>query len=187
MGMSELSTRYFVNCFKHLKVILCHKFYVAYYCFCCGLYWQGIIHDLSKFSPTEFFESVQFFQGDCSPIAACIKIKGYSEAWFHHRGRNKHHWEHWIDSFEEGMIPKKMPFKYALEMVCDFLGAGHAYMRKDFTIDKEYEWWVRKRKRVVMHEDTFNFVDTMFTLMRERGIVEILSDKALIERLKREY
>lgn len=95
--------------------------------------------------------------------------------------------EHWIDSFEEGMIPKKMPFKYALEMMCDFLGAGHAYMRKDFTIEKEYKWWVKKKKRIVMHKDTFNLVDTLFTLMRERGIVEVLSDKVLMKHLKREY
>ncbi len=85
--------------FKHLNKILTHKRWVAHYCFMCGLYWQGIMHDMSKFSPTEFWESVKYYQGTRSPINACKEDKGYSMAWFHHRGRNKHHWEFWMDDF----------------------------------------------------------------------------------------
>lgn len=83
------------NAVKHLKTIVTHKYYVGKYCFKAGLYVQGILHDLSKFSPTEFWESVQYFQGTRSPIDACKEENGYSNAWLHHKGHNKHHYEFW--------------------------------------------------------------------------------------------
>ena len=173
--------------FGHLHTVLTHKRYVAHYCFLCGLYKQGIIHDLSKFSPTEFFESVRYYQGTRSPIDACKEKNGYSLAWFHHRGRNRHHWEYWVDDFQQGMIPKKMPFRFALEMFCDYLGAGRAYNGKGFTIEDEYKWWEMKRKHVVMHKDTLQFIDAMFSEMWQRGIESVLKDKHFIMTMKKEY
>ena len=173
---------------KHLKKIIEHKRNVAYYCFMCGLYWQGIIHDLSKFSPTEFGESVQYYVGNDSPINVCKKLNGYSNAWFHHKGRNKHHWEYWVDNLGTGMTAHKMPYKYALEMVCDYLGAGRAYVGKDkFTIDGEYGWWLRNREKMVLHPDTRRFIDTMFTHMKFNGIKETLTDKTYMKRMKANY
>ena len=175
------------NLINHIKTVIEHKKYVGYYCFMCGLYFQGIAHDLSKFSPTEFFESVKYYQGNRSPIDACKEDKGYSNAWFHHRGRNKHHWEYWVDDFQSGMIPKKMPFRYALEMVCDYLGAGRAYMESDFSIDAEYLWWQNKKKIVVMHKDTLSLVDRLFNAMKKYGIEKVLRNKSYIKTLQRLY
>ena len=172
--------------FGHLKTVLKHKKNVAHYCFMCGLYKQGILHDMSKFSPTEFWESVKYWQGTRSPIDACKEDKGYSMAWFHHRGRNKHHWEYWMDDFEKGCIPKKMPFKYAMEMICDYLGAGRAY-NKNFTMNDEYNWWLIKREKVKMHNDTFIFVDQLMTEMNMKGIETVLKDKDYMKKLKEEY
>ena len=172
-----------MNTINHLKKIIIHKYNVAYYCFMCGLYWQGIIHDMSKFSFTEFWESVKYYQGDRSPIDACKEAKGYSMAWFHHKGRNKHHWEYWMDDFEKGCIPKKMPFQYALEMVCDYLGAGRAYCGKNFTMQSEWEWWQNKKKVVKMHSDTFKLVEILMNRMNEIGIKETLTDKTYISEL----
>lgn len=172
----------------HLKTVLTHKKNVAHYCFMCGLYWQGIMHDMSKFSPVEFWESVKYYQGTRSPIDACKEDKGYSMAWFHHRGRNKHHWEFWVDDFMKGMVPKKMPFKYALEMVCDYLGAGRAYAGKNFTIEKEYNWWLSKRADAVMHEDTKKLADFLLTeMLRRNDIDSVLKDKKLIKELRDNY
>lgn len=179
--------KYFINFLKHLKTVIKHKTCVAHYCFKCGLYWQGIMHDISKLAPTEFFESVKYYQGTSSPIDACKAEKGYSNAWFHHRGRNKHHWEFWVDDFQKGMVPKKMPFKYALEMVCDYLGAGRAYMGDSFSIRDEYYWWQDKRKIVVMHPDTRKLVDKLFSNMIKHGIDETLSNKKLIRKLEQSY
>lgn len=173
--------------FKHLNKILTHKRWVAHYCFMCGLYRQGIMHDMSKFSPTEFWESVKYYQGTRSPIDACKEDKGYSMAWFHHRGRNKHHWEFWMDDFEKGSIPKKMPFKYALEMICDYLGAGRAYAGKGFTMETEYNWWLKKKTTAKMHADTFAFACEIMDHMKEIGIEKTLKDKAYIKYLQEKY
>lgn len=169
------------NYWNHFKTICKHKRWVAHYCFMSGLRLQGIFHDMSKFSPTEFIESARYYQGNRSPIDACKEEKGYSLAWFHHRGRNKHHWEYWVDDFSKGMVPKKMPFKYVLEMICDYLGAGRVYMGKNFSMEKEYEWWLGRRKEVVMHRDTLKLVDEVFQYMLVMSIEEVLGNKTYIK------
>ena len=174
---------------RHLNTILMHKKYVCHYCFLCGLYWQGITHDLSKFSPTEFWESVKYYNGKTSPINICKEINEYSLAWFHHRGRNKHHWEYWYDRFEKGGYACKMPWKYALEMVCDFLGAGVAYSGgiNKFHMQDEYNWWQEKRKVAKLHPDTRKLLDILMLKMNQDGIENTLTNKQLLKRLKYQY
>lgn len=109
--------------FKHLIRIIKHKYWVARYCFQLGLYWQGIVHDWSKFSYTEFSRSIKYWDDTISPLANEKNIHGYSETFLHHRGRNPHHYEYWVHSLDEGGVPAKMPRKYALELVCDYLAA----------------------------------------------------------------
>lgn len=112
---------------KHFKVIMKHKYFVAQECFKRGLIWQGIVHDFSKFSPTEFAESARHFQGNRSPIPVARKLNGYSVAWLHHKAHNRHHWDYWVD-FEGGQpIPCKIPEKYMKEMICDMLAASKSY------------------------------------------------------------
>lgn len=148
------------NAFKHFKKICVHKWWVFYYCCKVGLVWQGIKHDMSKFSPTEFFESIKYYKGTSSPIDECKRINGYSMAWQHHKGRNAHHYEHWTDNYDKGTTYIKMPFKYAAEMYCDYLGAARAYMGKSFTFEKEYNWWINIKGPTVkaMHADTNRFI-----------------------------
>ena len=81
----------------HLKTVHRHRALVRKYCFRLGLYWQGLTHDLSKYSPTEFWAGVKYFQGDHSPNDAQRKAYGYSASWMHHKGRNRHHFEYWTD------------------------------------------------------------------------------------------
>lgn len=148
------------NAFKHFLKICKHKYYVGKYCFMAGIPLRGILHDMSKFSPIEFFESVKYYQGDRSPIDACKEVNGVSKAWLHHKGRNTHHYEYYQDNFDNGGEPLQMPFKDACEMLCDYLGAGKAYMGKNFTYKAEYEWWLNKRtKPLAMHEQTRMFID----------------------------
>lgn len=130
--------------FGHLKTVVKHKFWVWYYMNKCGRGWQGLLHDMSKFSPVEFFESVKYYTGNSSPIDACKKDKGISMAWMHHKGRNQHHYEYWQDNFDNGGEAKEMPWKYKVEMLCDYLGAARAYMGKTFTYQAEYKWWQNK-------------------------------------------
>ena len=143
----------------HFKTICDHKYWVGHYLIKCGLYYQAIMHDLSKFSPTEFFESVKYYSGTESPINVCKKDKGYSLAWLHHRGRNPHHHLYWVDRIDEGCYAIKMPYKYMIEAVCDYLGAGRAYMKQNFTYKKEYSWWENNRESLTMNIETKAWID----------------------------
>lgn len=162
---------YFKNIFRHLRTIQTHRKWVRHYCFIFGLYKQGLLHDLSKYSPTEFWESVKYYQGTSSPIDACKKANGYSMAWFHHRGRNPHHYVYWCDNFDEGMTTNLMPYNYFVEMFCDFLAAGHAYMGKNFTFNAEYDWWKKKREHCAMDARQIKMLDFIFiTLAKDEKL-----------------
>ena len=164
----------------HFKKICKHKYYVGKYCWKINLYWQGITHDLSKFSPIEFFESVKYYQGNRSPIDACKEKKGYSKGWLHHKGRNPHHYEYWIDNLDQGGEALIMPREYAFEMICDYIGAGKAYMGKNFTYEKEYQWWLDKqRKPLLMHPVIIYFIDDVLLALKKHSEEEILQRKGL--------
>jgi len=155
---------------KHLKTVLIHKWYVFIYMCRCGYVYRGIIHDMSKFSWTEFFESVKYYNGTVSPIDMCKKDKGYSLAWLHHRGRNKHHYEYWVDYLDQGGKPIEMPRKYAIELICDWIAAGKTYSHnvgKKFTYTDELEYVKWKLKSANMHPNTKSYVLGCFTHFAE--------------------
>ena len=172
------------NAIKHLHKVNKHRYYVCKNCFKAHQYKRGLLHDLSKYSPVEFFESVKYYQGTYSPIDACKKENGWSKAWLHHRGRNKHHWEYWIDNINNG-YPEAilMPYEYAVEMLCDYIGAGQAYQGKDWTPLKELEWWHNKQNNVFMHPQIFIFIRTILLKMavdkNKNNYIEYLNPKFL--------
>ena len=106
---------------QHFKTITKHKILVMDGCFRVGLYRQGLTHDLSKYSPAEFLVGARYFQGTRSPNAAEREDKGYSEAWMHHKGRNRHHFEYWTDLslVSRNYDPVEIPRKYLAEMIMD--------------------------------------------------------------------
>ena len=155
--------------FGHLKTVLVHKYWVFYYCHKFGITWRGIIHDLSKFTPKEFFESVKYYSGTRSPIDACKEVNGISEAWLSHKGKNRHHYEFWQDNFDSGTSHLIMPFKYTLEMLCDYLGAGRAYQKDKFTYKGEFEWFKNKLKTAnAMHPVQKAFIYEMLYYLSPR-------------------
>lgn len=129
----------------HTKTVLKHKKEVARICFKFGLYWQGIIHDFSKFSPIEFIPSVKYYQGNRSPIEAEKEEKGYSMAWLHHKSRNKHHFWFWVDwNSKQCQYPVRMPLKYVYEMIADTVAAGKVYSKnagKEWKQSDPYEYY----------------------------------------------
>lgn len=159
------------NFFRHLKTVCRHKYWVFYYCCKAGMPVRGLLHDMSKFSPVEFFEGVKYYQGHRSPIDACKEENGYSKGWLHHKARNKHHFDYWIDKNENGeWYPIQMPYKYAVEMVCDYLAAGRTYMGKDFSYAAEYEWWKHNNHKELMHFLTRTFVEYTLDAISKYGI-----------------
>lgn len=144
----------------HLKTVLTHKWFVFRYSCYLGIPVRGLIHDLSKFHPVEFWEGVRYWTGTASPIAVCKGLTGQSRAWLHHKGRNRHHYEYWIDYLDDGGVPQIMPFKYVVELLADYLAAGRTYNGKSFTLEGEYKWWQRKLEydNPKMHPVTREFV-----------------------------
>jgi len=158
---------------KHFKTITYHKYLVAKGCFKVGLYRQGIFHDMSKYSPTEFWVGAKYFQGDRSPNNAERETIGYSTAWLHHKGRNKHHYEYWIDysmnAQPGGMVPVPMPDKYIAEMIMDRIAASKVYKGKDYTDDAALEYYYRGTDRAPIHEKTKKILEHYLKMLSEQG------------------
>ena len=130
-------SNFFFRAVAHIKTVLTHKKLVHELAKMAGIEHQGITHDLSKFSPTELFESIKYYtDGKQSPILACRKAKGYSRAWTHHIKHNKHHLEYWIDE-KARFGAKLMPYKYWAELICDNLAAGMTYKKENASISSE--------------------------------------------------
>ena len=147
---------------NHLKTINKHKYYVTMLCFKCGLYKQGLLHDLSKYSPTELKTGAKYWVGTRSPNSIERETIGYSSAWLHHKGRNKHHSEYWIDENAPDKMPI-IPYKYAAEMVCDKLAAGMVYQGKNFTKEYELEYWLKEKEKIKINPKIEKFVTEVLT------------------------
>lgn len=165
---------------KHFILITKHKWNVFKLCVKAGIPFRGLVHDLSKYSPTEFFESAKFYNGDHSPIREAKQTYGYSKAWLHHKGRNKHHYEYWFD----GNAPEKtpvIPYKYAVEMVCDTLAAGKTYLGKNWTNSSQLEYWNRTKDLTYINVKTANFLEAIYTAVSKDGIDKTITKQNMIK------
>ena len=144
-----------MNIKGHFETITRHKLLVMKYCFECGLYEQGLAHDLSKYSPNE----------------AEREARGYSSAWLHHKGRNKHHLEYWIDyaSNKTGLDGMKMPLRYVCEMVCDRVAASRIYLGDQYTDASPWEYYERSKNHYLMHPETRALLEKLLKMVRDLG------------------
>lgn len=166
--------------FKHLSTVMRHRRQVRKNCFKVGLIGQGLTHDLSKYSPKEFNPGVKYFQGNRSPQAKEREIFGYSAAWLHHKGRNKHHFEYWTDVDKDGnTVYVDMPPKYFAEMVCDRIAASKIYKGKDYNDGCPLEYFQSRRDNAAMNPDTAERLNYYLTLLAEQG------EKVMFAELKR--
>ncbi len=158
----------------HFRTITRHKLLVMKECFKLGLYRQGLLHDLSKYSPVEFWTGVKYYQGDRSPNAAERELMGYSAAWLHHKGRNKHHFEYWIDFSNDrtkGLVGNKMPLCYVIEMVCDRIAACKVYRGEAYDSSAAWEYYSRTRPFItpVLHPQTQALLEKLLLMLRDEG------------------
>ena len=158
------------NLIKHLKTVHKHRKYVRKACFKMGLTWQGLVHDLSKYSPTEML-ICKYYSGKRSPHQNAREVLGYSPSWIHHYHTNKHHFQFWWDEDEEGkIIPMKMPYNYVIESFCDMLGASKAYNPKNWGPDLLLCYWDQKCKgKRIMHEKSANLVELLIRQIADVG------------------
>ena len=159
--------------FRHAATVLRHKAVVFHECRACGLsLWQSAMHDMSKFSPTEFMPSARYFQGDRSPIEKEREEVGYSAAWLHHKGHNPHHWEYWCEWDENGgnTVANKIPWDYVVEMVCDWVGAGKVYESTQWTPSSPIRYYNMCRKNRHFHPETEKLTVKLLETIRDKGL-----------------
>lgn len=159
------------NIWGHLGTILHHKRLVMQGCFRVGLYRQGIVHDLSKFSPTEFWTGVKYYQGNRSPNAAEREEKGYSEAWMHHKGRNKHHYEYWTDVSlkDKAVAGVRMPDRYFVEMIMDRIAACKTYRKEKYNDASALDYYKTSHEYGMMHPETRQMLERVLIMLAEKG------------------
>ena len=144
-----------------------HRWFV----FAAGRRWRVpvhrlLLHDLSKFSPSELMRyGRQFFGDKADPL-------GFSYAWLHHQRMNLHHWEAWIPitghtrgGYPDGE-PLPMPEVFVREMIADWFGASRAYEGK-WPEPGKWQWFganyctirVHKQTRKLLDELLYNYLD----------------------------
>ena len=157
--------------FLHLRTVIRHRHKVLLHCIRAGIGWQGLFHDLSKFSPTEFIPGAKYFQGNRSPNEQEREIYGFSAAWMHHKGRNKHHFEYWNDLNLQThrYEPVKMPIRYVKEMFCDRVAASKIYRGSEYTDAHPYQYFSRGNARQKMHPDTADLLEEWLRMLAEQG------------------
>lgn len=157
----------------HFKTITKHKLMVMQYCFRIGLYKQGLLHDLSKYSPTEFLVGCRYYQGNRSPNNAEREDIGVSTSWLHHKGRNLHHFEHWVDySLDDDRVimGAKMPRRYVAEMVMDRISASRTYLGDAYTHHAPLEYFLKgKEKLWFIHPQTKRELEGLLRILDDCG------------------
>lgn len=160
-----------MQAWKHFCTITRHRHQVIRCCFRAGIGWQGLGHDLSKYSPSEFWTSARHYQGNRSPNDRERELYGYSRSWLHHKGRNKHHHEYWTDYSKVSRVvePVKMPLKYVIEMFCDRIAACKTYQGTAYTDSKPLEYYQWGKGRHLMHPETGDFLEKLLILLAREG------------------
>lgn len=156
---------------KHFITITKHRHKVIAHCKKAGIFWQGLKHDLSKYSPSEFFTGAKHYLGTRSPNEAERELYGYSKAWLHHKGRNRHHFEYWTDYNRKTrkVEPVKMPYNYLAEMFCDRVAASKIYNKDAYTDAHPLAYFERSKNTRFIHPDTSNELEELLVMLKEKG------------------
>ena len=162
---------YVKNAKEHFITITKHRHEVIKNCFRAGIGIQGLFHDLSKYYPTEFIQGVLHYQGTRSPNEEERELYGYSKAWLHHKGRNKHHYEYWNDyniktKSVEGV---EMPPRYFVEMICDRIAASKIYAGKNYKDDSALNYYLGRKGRILINEKTEAELEKVLRMLAKYG------------------
>ena len=163
-----------IHFFKHLSTVLKHRHTVMANCFRAGIPLRGLLHDISKFYPTEFIAGVKYYQGTRSPNEKERELFGYSKAWMHHKGRNRHHFEYWTDvnPATKQYEPVKMPLIFLKEMFCDRVAASKIYRGNEYTDSHPYDYFKNGKAGDKMHPETAKMLEKLLIMLKDRGELE---------------
>ncbi|RZS92746.1 DUF5662 family protein [Cuneatibacter caecimuris] len=156
---------------RHFRTITKHRHAVIRHCRKAGILWQGLRHDLSKYSPTEFIPGARYYQGTRSPNEGERDAYGFSLAWMHHKGRNRHHFEYWTDynPATKVMSPVKMPLKYVIEMFCDRVAASKIYQGSAYSEEHPLAYFQKGKKTRMIHPETSALIEHLLVMLKEQG------------------
>lgn len=160
---------------KHFKTITKHKAIVFKYACKAGIPWQGITHDMSKFSPCEFWAGVKYYEDGHSPKEVEREALGYSLSWLNHKAKNKHHFEYWVDYNKDTsdkdhiLVGTKMPDKYIVEMFCDRIAACKTYLGDKYTSRSPLDYYNSSRSNNLMHAETKSKLCTLLNILAVDG------------------
>lgn len=156
---------------SHFRTITRHRYVVMQHCFRAGIPLQGLLHDLSKYTPAEFIPGARFFQGTRSPNEAEREQNGFSSAWMHHKGRNRHHFEYWTDYNPKTrtMEPVPMPTRYIIEMFCDRVAASKVYRGAQYVNSDPLDYYHLGTKTRKIHPQTAKQLHFLLKMLAERG------------------
>lgn len=173
----EIQVKNIMHPIRHFITITKHRHKVIANCFRAGIFWQGLRHDLSKYTPSEFIPGAKHYQGTRSPNESERELYGYSKAWMHHKGRNKHHFEYWTDysNITRKVTAVEMPRKYVIEMVCDRIAASKIYNKEKYTDRCPLEYFLRAKNRRFINEKTSEELEFLLTMLAEKGEKETFS------------
>ncbi len=132
----------------HASYTLLHKWYVAQECWKYGLYYQGIVHDWTKFTPSEWNAYVGFH------FLKTLTYEQYEPVQLLHAHRNPHHWEAYVKPTPSGPKVLEIPDHYRKEMIADWKGANKAKGYNDVLM-----WYRQNRERIILHPNTRNWVE----------------------------
>ena len=158
------SYRHFCTITKHRHKVICHSFKA-------GIFFQGLRHDLSKYMISEFIYGAKYYQGNRSPNEQERFLFGYSKAWLHHKGRNKHHFEYWTDYNikTKKITPVKMPWKYVVEMFCDRVAASKIYQGENYNVSHPIEYFLKSKATRMIHPETSDEIEELLFMLKEKG------------------
>lgn len=167
--------------FKHFITITKHRHKVIKYCFKMGIGFQGLFHDLSKYGFVEFWRSAKYYTGNCSPNELERKTKGYSLAWMHHKGRNKHHFEYWVDLVDGDYKPVVMPIKYLKESLCDRIAASRIYLKDKYNNSSALNYFESQKTFWKMHFNTASVLKCWLEWVSQYGEKDAIKKIKLIK------
>lgn len=159
------------NLFGHFLTITKHRHKVMLHCIKAGIVWRGLTHDLSKYSPSEFWAGVKYYQGTRSPNEMERETLGYSKAWLHHKGRNRHHFEYWTDYNPQTrrVEPVPMPDIFIYEMFCDRVAASKIYNKENYSDRCSLDYFLRGKANRVIDPQTSEKLEKLLTMLAENG------------------
>lgn len=156
---------------KHFNTITRHRHKVIANCFRAGIPLRGLLHDISKYSPTEFIPGAKYYQGSRSPNEAEREEYGYSKAWLHHKGRNRHHFEYWTDydTVTKELTAVKMPRVFLIEMFCDRVAASKIYNKESYNDSLPLQYFLKAKKVRFIHPETSEDIEFLLRMLQKKG------------------